>query len=159
MRKEQFFIGNVNICTKYEIKDLIKNVRGGSISGLASRIIESKTYRKNIPLLKLNDGNYVCVDSIDSLKKYIELYDYIISKNSYNHDIILSSCPLQEREIFVDEKSLVPYYDKKDCKQKTSIRKVQNDLLLDPRIPRGIDLEEDGYKSYPITKIKRYDYK
>ena len=157
MKKEQFFIGNVNICTKFEEENTYINERAGYKCGLTTHIIETTLYKENVPILKLKDDNYVCVDSIDSLKSYLELYDFILSKGVSKSDLILSTCPSNKDEIFVDVKSLIPYYDRENLKENTTIRKVKKDLMMDPRFPRGIDLEEN--KCYPIVKVKRYSTK
>ena len=100
-------MGNVNICTKVN----------------EDNNYESKLFKTLVPLLKLNNGNYVCVDSIDSINAYINLYHYII--NNKNTDLVLSKKPFKELEYFVDETSLVPYYEKNEDKEKTTIRKVK----------------------------------
>ena len=136
MKKEQIFIGSVNICTKFEKEDLIVNSPSGNKYRFPMHNIEAKLFKTNIPLLKLKDDSYVCVDSIDGFKTYMELYNYLVSKGFSSSELVLCSCPSNENEIFVDVKSLTHYYDSENWKENTTIGNVKKDLMMDPRLSR-----------------------
>lgn len=141
MRKGQVFIGNVNVCTEYETKDLIKNNHGGNISGFRSSDWDSKIFMESLPLLKLKDGSYVCIKSLDSLNSYIDLYKHILGICKYVPEIILFNKPNKKSDLYVDEKSLKSYYDDNVKDQKITIRSVQNDLMMDPRLSSGVEVD------------------
>lgn len=64
------------------------------------------------------------------------------SFKNYNKKLIVSS-KISKNEIYVDEDSLIPYYNERD-KKWVSVSKVNQDIMLDPRIPRGIGYQTDG---------------
>ena len=119
MLKNNIYIGNINI------------VENGTI----------KLYQNTSPLLSLKNGNYVNLEWIVSLKDYLEFYKGMITGN-YNKKLIISS-KISKNGIYVDEDSLIPYYNERD-KKRVSVNKVNQDIMLDPRIPRGTDYQTDG---------------
>ena len=60
----------------------------------------------------------------------------------YNRKLIIGG-KIPQNGIYIDEDSLVPYYNEID-KKRISINRVNRDIMLDPRIPRGIDYQPDG---------------
>lgn len=66
----------------------------------------------------------------------------LTSFKNYNKKLIISS-KISKNGIYVDEDSLIPYYNERD-KKRVSVSKVNQDIMLDPRIPRGIDYQTDG---------------
>lgn len=157
MKKNQIFIGNVHICTKHEQQNTVASETVDSKCGFSSISWESEVLEKDIPILKLKNGNYVCIDSVDSLDSYIDLYRYVLGTSDYLPDIVLSDSPKKESEIFVDEKSLVHYYPQNQANEKITINKVKNHLFLDPNNHRGegIDVGLKITRPY-ICKVKRY---
>ena len=119
MRKNNIYIGNINI------------VENGTI----------KLYQNTSPLLSLGNGNYVNLEWIVSKKDYLEFYKSMIT-GDYNKKLTISS-KIPEKGIYIDEDSLIPYYNEND-KKSVSINKVNHDIMLDPRISRGIDYQADG---------------
>ncbi len=119
MIKNNIYIGNINI------------VENGTI----------KLYQNTSPLLSLGNENYVNLEWIVSKKDYLEFYKSMIT-GDYNKKLTISS-KIPENGIYIDEDSLIPYYNEND-KKSVSINKVNHDIMLDPRIPRGIDYQADG---------------
>lgn len=119
MLKNNIYIGNINI------------VENGTI----------KLYQNTSPLLSLGNGNYVNLEWIVSKKDYLEFYKSMIT-GDYNKKLTISS-KIPEKGIYIDEDSLIQYYNEND-KKSVSINKVNHDIMLDPRIPRGIDYQTDG---------------
>lgn len=119
MLKDNIYIGNINI------------VENGTI----------KLYQKTNPLLSLGNGNYINLEWINSIKDYLEFYKGILTGN-YSKKLIINS-EIPQNGIYVDENSLVPYYNE-NVKKRVSINKVNQDIMLDSRIPRGIDYQADG---------------
>lgn len=119
MLKDNIYIGNINI------------VENGII----------KLYQNTNPLLSLGNGNYINLEWINSMKDYLEFYKGSLTGN-YSKKLIISS-EIPQNGIYVDENSLVPYYNE-NVKKRVSINKVNQDIMLDSRIPRGIDYQADG---------------
>ncbi len=119
MLKDNIYIGNINI------------VENGTI----------KLYQKTNPLLSLGNGNYINLEWINSIKDYLEFYKGILTGN-YSKKLIINS-EIPQNGIYVDENSLIPYYNE-NVKKRVSINKVNQDIMLDSRIPRGIDYQADG---------------
>ena len=119
MLKNSIYIGNINI------------VENGTI----------KLYQNTSPLLLLRNGNYVNLEWITSLKDYLKLYKGMITGN-YDKKLVISS-KIPQNGIYIDENSLIPYYNERN-KKRVSVSKVNQDIMLDPRIPRGIDYQTDG---------------
>lgn len=119
MLKDNIYIGNINI------------VENGII----------KLYQNTNPLLSLGNGNYINLEWINSIKDYLEFYKGSLTGN-YSKKLIISS-EIPQNGIYVDENSLVPYYNE-NVKKRVSINKVNQDIMLDSRIPRGIDYQADG---------------
>lgn len=119
MLKDNIYIGNINI------------VENGAI----------RLYQNTSPLLSLGNGNYVNLEWIVSKKDYLEFYKSMIT-GDYNKKLTISS-KIPEKGIYIDEDSLIQYYNEND-KKSVSINKVNHDIMLDPGIPRGIDYQTDG---------------
>ena len=119
MLKSNIYIGNINI------------VENGTV----------KLYQNTSPLLSLENGNYVNLEWIISLKDYLEFYKGMIT-GDYNRKLIIGG-KIPQNGIYIDEDSLVSYYNEID-KKRISINRVNRDIMLDPRIPRGIDYQPDG---------------
>lgn len=119
MLKDNIYIGNINI------------VENGII----------KLYQNTNPLLSLGNGNYINLEWINSMKDYLEFYKGSLTGNYIKKLIISSEIP--QNGIYVDENSLIPYYNE-NVKKRVSINKVNQDIMLDSRIPRGIDYQADG---------------
>ncbi len=119
MLKDNIYIGNINI------------VENGTI----------KLYQNTNPLLSLGNGNYINLEWINSMKDYLEFYKGSLTGN-YSKKLIISS-EIPQNGIYVDENSLIPYYNE-NVKKRVSINKVNQDIMLDSRIPRGIDYQADG---------------
>lgn len=119
MLKDNIYIGNINI------------VENGTI----------KLYQNTNPLLLLENGNYINLEWINSMKDCLEFYKGTLTGN-YSKKLIISS-EIPQNGIYVDENSLIPYYNE-NVKKRVSINKVNQDIMLDSRIPRGIDYQADG---------------
>lgn len=119
LKRISIYIGNINI------------VENGMI----------KLYQCANPLLSLGNGSYVNLEWISSLKDYLEFYKGMLTGN-YNRKLIISG-EIPKNGIYIDEESLIPYYNE-NLKKRVSINKVNQDVILDPRLPRGIDYQTDG---------------
>lgn len=67
----------------------------------------------------------------------------MISTSFKNYKKIIISSKISKNGIYVDEDSLILYYNERN-KKRVSVRKVNQDIMLDPRIPRDIDYQTDG---------------
>lgn len=165
MKKKQFFIGNVHICTKYEQQNIVTSETVDSKGGFFSINWESELLEKDIPILKLKNGNYVCFDSLDSLDSYIDLYFHILGNDNYLPDLVLFDSPSVESEIFIDKNSLVHYYPQNQANEKITINQVKEHLFLDPNNHRGEGIDvgcgpDGSIMTRPyICKVKRFSRK
>lgn len=131
MLKDNIYIGNINI------------VENGVI----------RLYQNTSPLLSLGNGSYVNLEWVVSLKDYLEFYKGTLTGN-YGKKLTISS-KIPENGIYIDEDSLIPYYDEND-KKMVSINKVNQDIMIDPRIPRGIDYCQPDGTMLPDGTILKY---
>ena len=111
--------------------------------GSINTIVEGKVklYQNYSPLLSLGDGNYINLEWVTSIKDKMKLYKGFITGN-YSEDLIISNSK-PKKGIYVDRNSLVPYYGL-FIKGKISLNKANREIRLDPRIPIGIDMQDDA---------------
>lgn len=76
---------------------------------------------------------------ITNLKDYLKFYKGVII-GDYS-DLVLSD-KVPTDGIYVDKESLIPYYQEESDKH-IGVHKVNQDIILDSRIPRGIDYNSD----------------
>jgi len=89
---------------------------------------------KQAILIKMDEHKYVWLDDIRSF------VDEIIINFGLLNNKIMHTLPTEDKPIYVDEASLVPYYPEMQRKnQKLKVKKLKKDVLLDPRIPQGIE--------------------
>ena len=81
-------------------------------------------------------GTYVCPDE----DGYFESSTH---ETDFKNEVVSSTEFKLSDHYYIDEDSLIPYYDEND-KKRVSVNKVNQDIMLDPRIPRGIDYQTDG---------------
>lgn len=127
MNKSDVFVGNiirVNNAEDY-------NKYGDSCNNETDY---AELYRSLVVLIKTRSDKYVCIKDVNSLIKEI-LFDLNIPFDT------MTTRATYDGELIVDEESLVPYYSKEDLRKNKHVlaRKLRNEVLLDPRLPWGIE--------------------
>lgn len=136
MNTNQIYIGTIKKCKNvylYEnhgekryIGDFIIN---HTECGYIDNIVETIT--DEAILIKTNTNKYVWLNQIESLKDEILLEIGLPNK-------IINSLPIKDNDLFVDESTLIPYFQNKTDKN-ISIGKLKKKVLTDPRLKLGIE--------------------
>lgn len=111
---------------------------------------EIKKYLNDCPLIEIFDDCYIYLDSIITFKDHLDLYKIILKKD-LNAEIILKS-EICGDGIYVDKSSLIPFYCENISNNK-SIKGIKDDVLLDPRVPCGMDVVAETITKYPKQRI------
>ena len=115
MKAEQIFIGDIRKCTKYETHTTFSS---SAYIGNQCIVCDSfgyideddELYKKNAILIKIKSGGYVDLERFNSIIDYIRIY-HDITKNGYRLGrLMMSTSAHCIDSLFVDEKSLQPYY-------------------------------------------------
>lgn len=118
MKPEQIFIGNIKKCTKYETHTVFSSSMylGDHCIGCDSFghiEQEDELYKKQAILIKIEKGGYVDLERFNSILDHIRI-NRDITKDGYRlGGLMMSTSPHRINSLFVDEKSLKPYYNEK----------------------------------------------
>lgn len=136
IKKENVFIGTVNVCSNIDryIKDgeysdiydfhTCHTKFGAKVSNI------SKKYEHQV-LIKLDEDNYIWFKLIET-----KVDEILLNMGLYSE--VLKTSPSDDQMLFVDSESLKPYYE--NCNDKgISIRKLRKELIMDARLPGGIE--------------------
>ena len=133
MKSDQIFIGNIKRCTKYK-----KHITfsGSTYIGdqcivcdsFGSIIINDEIYKENTVLLKIKNGGYVDLERLNSFLDYINIYRDITKNGFHLGGLVMSTSAHCIGSLFVDEKSLKPYYNHKQQIANISVRKLKKQL-------------------------------
>lgn len=136
MRKNQIFIGNIKKCTKYKLCNVMKkgiflNAEEAVDCDYYGHIEqESKVYKKNVILVKVQKGYYAEFKYVKSQQGYKRIKK-IIGKNGKNiGSLVMTTSASRLYDLFVDEKSLEPYFDYDSCcdMEDISVKKLSKQL-------------------------------
>lgn len=131
MQIEEVFIGDIRKCNKYEMHPTFKSetfINGVSLGCDCFGFIEtdSEPYKENATILKIKNGGYV---DLDNLKTIIDCWkvDSLMRENGgYSlKGIMMSTSESFLNGLFVDEKSLKPYFKEQIDVETMSLRKVR----------------------------------
>lgn len=120
MKPEQYFVGNINKCTKYETQYI------GTIGDtkLGNRVLDFELYKENAVLVKIPNGDYVDIENIKTILDWLKIYQNI-TKNSWEYnEYMIPTSAWQVNDLFVDESSLKPYFNDERTKD-ISVRRVR----------------------------------
>lgn len=130
MKTDQIFIGDIKKCTKYESHTTFcaysyfgDQCIGGSSLGYIEE--ETELYKENAVLIKVSENRYVDLEQLNSILDHIKIFIHSIDKNSYLGELIMSTCAYYKNSLFVDEKSLKPYYSDNLQVGDISVRKLK----------------------------------
>jgi len=129
MKPEQVFIGDIRRCTKYETHTTFSSgtyINGECLFTDSFGYIETdnELYKENAVLIKIRENRYVDLERLNSILDYIEIY----KDKMYNLGTIMM--PISEYgvdRLFVDHKSLKPYYENTQEKN-ISVRQLKKQL-------------------------------
>lgn len=133
MKSDQVFIGNIRRCTKYEknIALICKTYIDGQLIGcerFGSIEEDDELYKENAILIRVKNGGYVDLERFDSILDYIRLHR-LYTKNGFRlGGLIMSTSAYRLDDLFVDEKTLKPYYQANEEVKDTSILKLKKQI-------------------------------
>ena len=132
MKPEQIFIGNIKRCTEY--KEHITSQDKTYINGQCFICDEfgyietnSEFFKENAILIKIKKGGYVDLERLNSLLDYIRVYKDIRFNGYMLGGLMMDTSPHDLNSLFVDKKSLKPYYSNEQTKN-ISVRQLKKQL-------------------------------
>ena len=128
MKKEQIFIGNIKKCTEYEMvaTTSVGIIINGRIVSSDSHgyIKKDELYKEDVILVKLKNDFYV---ELEKLNLLLKLKAQTSARKGYKiNEFMMLTSPSAVGDLFVDEKSLKPYYGMEDKSAKVLMRKLKN---------------------------------
>jgi hypothetical protein len=133
MKTDQIFIGNINKCTKY-----INHTTFSSGTFIGDQCIgcdsfgyiekEDEIYKENAILIKLKNGGYVDLENLNSIFDHLKVLNTTTRDGFYLGGIIMSTSAHCVGSIFVDQKSLVPYYTENKNNSNISARQLKKQI-------------------------------
>ncbi len=133
MKTDQIFIGNIRKCTKYEI-----HITFSSSTCIDDQCIgydsfghieeEDELYKENAVLIKIENGGYVDLERFNSILDYIGIYRNLTKDGYRLGGLMMSTSAHCIDSLFVDEKSLKPYYAGKQKTGDISVRQLKKQV-------------------------------
>jgi len=133
MKTDQIFIGNINKCTKY-----VDHVTFSGKTFIGDECICSDSfgyvekqdvvYKENAILIKLKNGGYVDLEKLNSIFDHLKVLNATTKDGFYLGGIIMSTSAHCEDCLFVDSKSLVPYYTENKNNSNISARQLKKQI-------------------------------
>lgn len=129
MNPERVFIGNIKKCTKYERHTTFESstyIGDECISIEHFGFVEqdSVIYKSHALLIQTKNGGYVDLENLNSILDHIKVLKDI-AKNGYHlGGLIMSTSPHCKDCLFVDSKSLKPFFENTKIKN-IPIRKLK----------------------------------
>ena len=108
------YVGNIYKCLSKD-DHLIRELRTKRCENIMfltpEYLSHQELYKQNAVLLRFPNGKYIDLDQISSKKQYksLELYSELYYPEEFS---IMSHCPIDQDELFVDESSLKVYSEK-----------------------------------------------
>ena len=85
-------------------------------------------YKENAVLIKVKNGGYVDLENFNSILDYIKIHQDI-TKNGYRlGGLIMSTSAHCINSLFVDRKSLIPYYKNKEQDNNISVHQLKKQI-------------------------------
>ena len=120
------WIGNIIKCTKFkrttEYND--GNYAYGSVE------IETEVYKKNAVLIEITNGGFIDLDFIknESLSDYKKIYNCFNKHGWKCKNIILPTIASEKDSLYVDKKTLIPFFDECNQVEKTSVKQLKKSV-------------------------------
>lgn len=133
MKAEQFFIGDIRECTKYEMHTTFSSSTyiGDECLGCDSigyTVSDDALYKKDAVLVKVVNGGYVDIDSINSIFDFLSIRKDISDDGFSLGGLIMSTSAAFPHSLFVDEKTLKPYYAENNKQDDVSVFKLKKQI-------------------------------
>lgn len=133
MKSDRIFIGNIKKCTVYDEHSTFSSSfyigdRCITTESYGTIGINSEMIKKNAVLLRLTEGGYVDLESLNSYLDYLKARKDVGRKGFRLGRLILPDVALGLDYVFVDRHSLKQYYSDKSKKQKVSVRRLIKQL-------------------------------
>lgn len=133
MKTDQIFIGDIRKCTKYETHTTFSSSTyiGDQCIGCDSfgHIVEDdELYKENAVLIKIENGGYVDLERFNSILDYIRIYRDITKDGYRLGGLMMSTSAHCIDSLFVDEKSLKPYYTDKQQIDDISVHQLKKQV-------------------------------
>lgn len=134
MKPEQIFIGNIRRCTKYESHPVYSSNMYVNEQCLMSESFErikkeDELYKEHAILIKIERGGYVDLERFNSILDHIRIHRDI-TKNGYRLGGLMMPTSAQYMgNLFVDEKSLKPYYTDNKQNNNISVRQLKKQII------------------------------
>ena len=129
MKKEQIFIGNIKKCTEYEMVattsvGIIINGRIVSSDSYGYTKTNDELYKEDVILVKFKNDFYV---ELEKLNLLLKLKAQTSARRGHViNELMMLTSPSAVGDLFVDEKSLKPYYGMEYKSAKVLMRKLKN---------------------------------
>jgi len=143
MTKSKLFVGNIKICTKYEVETVQVFDKNKFIRKVKYSDCKSEIFKEGAILFKVGKNKYIDFDYFTCCKDYLNIVTCINTKTPLDN-IILNTFETHKGGLFVDSESLVQIEDYEDIP----------DIVSDKRLVRKI-LTEKNKKVKKITKKKQ----
>lgn len=133
MKTDQIFIGDIRKCTKYNTHTTFSSSMyigdqciGCNSFGYVDE--DDELYKENAVLIKVKNGGYVDLENFNSILDYIKIHQDI-TKNGYRlGGLIMSTSAHCVNCLFVDRKSLKPYYTNKEQDNNISVHQLKKQI-------------------------------
>lgn len=133
MKTDQIFIGDIRKCTKYETHTTFSSSTyigdqciGCDSFGYIDK--DDELYKENAVLIKIKNGGYVDLERFNSILDYIRIYRDITKDGYRLGGLMMSTSAHCIDSLFVDEKSLKPYYADKQQTDDISVHQLKKQV-------------------------------
>lgn len=133
IKPEQIFIGDIKKCTKYKMHTTFSSSLyiGDHCIGCDSfgHIEEdSELYKENAVLIKIENGGYVDLEKLNSILDYIKIHRDIEKDGYQLGGLMIPTEAYCAGKLFVDGKTLKPYYNDKQKTNYISTRQLKKQI-------------------------------
>ena len=137
------FIGTINKCTFHNVHNIFSSETyiGNDLIGTDSfgfREFKGEPYKRTV-LLRVNRIGYVDLGKLNNILDELKLKSQITKTGVMPGDLIIMPYANKVGDLYVDVDSLTPYTLLEEEKNMT-VKKLKKKMVLDPRIPGGIEL-------------------
>lgn len=129
MKTNQIFRGDIKKCTKYDVHTTFSSstyIGGQCIGGASIGYVddEYEIYKENAVLIKVKDGAYVDLESLNSILDYIRIYRDMLLRD-YISGLIIPTSTYCANSLLINEETLKPYYADERQVEDVSVRELK----------------------------------
>ena len=146
MKKEQIYIGDIKRCT---IHDPFYEIHTTGIFAYAETGVkyEGDIIKKNAILVKDDNDMFIDIEMLNSVLNYVKLYKdkWLMSTDLYTTGIytklsvlLMRTIPSSVDGLFVDKKTLKPYFYNFEKEEKISARQLRKNYLCNKNSNRNV---------------------